>query len=365
MQDDQSATSTPHPAAPRPRPRLRGIPAVIVGLVVTMMAALAAWTISAGADPLFDDDFEAGDLSAWSTVSGLTVQQSEVHAGDWAARATSSGSGSSASAQRTLATPRSDITVRVFLKALSIGGTDSVNFLGLRTASGTAITELFLTPGRQLGYRDDGTPASTTGQTLVDLGTWNEVTFRVAIDGASSTVQVSLNGAVVPGLSTTTASLGTTPVGQVQLGEDLTGRVYDFAYDDVTVDTGAIATGTPPTSTPPEATGDPVLAAAGDIACDPLNPKIDRQDPWVCREHVVAELIAGDPAITAVAALGDVQYECGGLAAFQQSYDTTWGRLKGITRPAVGNHEYIPSSPSQAATDCDITGMAAGYFSYF
>ena len=50
--------------------------------------------------------------------------------------------------------------------------------------------------------------------------------------------------------------------------------------------------------------------------------------------------------------LGDVQYEDGTLTKYQQSYDPSWGRLKNITRPAVGNHEYL-------------TGGASGYFSYF
>ena len=72
-----------------------------------------------------------------------------------------------------------------------------------------------------------------------------------------------------------------------------------------------------------------------------------------------------DPTVTAVAALGDVQYECGGLAAFNASYDQTWGRFKAMTYPAVGNHEYIKSSTTTPATDCDATGTAAGYFQYF
>jgi hypothetical protein len=49
------------------------------------------------------------------------------------------------------------------------------------------------------------------------------------------------------------------------------------------------------------------------------------------------------------AALGDNQYENGTLAKFQRSYDPTWGRLKGRTHPAAGNHEYR-------------TAGAAGYF---
>lgn len=61
-----------------------------------------------------------------------------------------------------------------------------------------------------------------------------------------------------------------------------------------------------------------------------------------------------------------MQYECGGLSAFQQSYEQSWGRVKGTTRPAVGNHDHEYLSSFQGpATDCDPTGNAGGYFTYF
>ena len=50
--------------------------------------------------------------------------------------------------------------------------------------------------------------------------------------------------------------------------------------------------------------------------------------------------------------LGDVQYNSGTASEFAGSYDPSWGRLKAITHPAVGNHEY--GSPG-----------AAPYFQYF
>ena len=59
-----------------------------------------------------------------------------------------------------------------------------------------------------------------------------------------------------------------------------------------------------------------------------------------------------DASIDAVLTLGDNQYENGELANFQQAYDASWGRVKAITRPTPGNHEYQ-------------TAGASGYFSYF
>jgi hypothetical protein len=98
---------------------------------------------------------------------------------------------------------------------------------------------------------------------------------------------------------------------------------------------------------------DPVVAAAGDIACDPTDTSFNggAGDATACRQRYTADLI-DDGAIAQVLALGDLQYADGTLTAFQASYDLSWGLVKPITRPAVGNHEYH-------------TMGAAGYFDYF
>ena len=94
---------------------------------------------------------------------------------------------------------------------------------------------------------------------------------------------------------------------------------------------------------------DPVVAAAGDIACDPRSRL--RGSAHACRDRQTADLLA-DADLSAVLTLGDNQYEDGRLAAFRAVYDRSWGRVKDITRPAVGNHEYG-------------TRGAAGHFDYF
>jgi hypothetical protein len=64
----------------------------------------------------------------------------------------------------------------------------------------------------------------------------------------------------------------------------------------------------------------------------------------------------------AVLSLGDTQYYCGSLLAFNSSYDLSWGQFKSLTHPAVGNHEYLTSG----GLGCDVTNTgAAGYFTYF
>lgn len=111
------------------------------------------------------------------------------------------------------------------------------------------------------------------------------------------------------------------------------------------------------------AAGDPVIAAAGDIACDPASPSFNdgEGNQLTCRQQYTSDLLI-DAGLTAVLPLGDVQYHCGGYQAFLQSYDRSWGRVKDISRPVVGNHEYLLGG----GTDCsDANEGAAGYFSYF
>lgn len=115
---------------------------------------------------------------------------------------------------------------------------------------------------------------------------------------------------------------------------------------------GAASRPTPTRTTVPAA-ADPVIAAAGDIACDPANAAFNggTGTSYACRQLYVSNVLMQlNP--TAVLALGDTQYEVGALSAFQQSYNLSWGRFKGITFPAVGNHEYL-------------TANASGYYSYF
>lgn len=117
------------------------------------------------------------------------------------------------------------------------------------------------------------------------------------------------------------------------------------------------------TATDAPGPGDPVIAAAGDIACDPSDSKFNggagKSDG--CRQKYTADLIVGQ-GYAAVLALGDNQYYCGGYNAFLQSYDKSWGQVKALTHPAVGNHEYLTSG----GTDCNSANAgAAGHFTYF
>jgi len=128
----------------------------------------------------------------------------------------------------------------------------------------------------------------------------------------------------------------------------------------VTPTVSATPTGTPTSTTTPTVPatspsgGDPVIAAAGDIACDPSSGSFKGGvgTSTSCRQMATSDLMLGIPDLAAVLPLGDDQYEDGSLDKFMASYEPSWGRLKSITRPVPGNHEYL-------------TAGASGYYSYF
>ena len=182
---------------------------------------------------LFADGFESGSLAGWSGGSGLAVQSAVVADGTWAARGTMSGAG--ASAWAALPAPATEITATTSLRISSITGTtSSVNFLKVRTATGTALAEVYLTPSRLLGVRNDVTGVATKSTTTLAIDTWRRVGLHVLVADTLSRIEVTLDGTPVPGLSLTT-SLGTTPVGRVQVGENVAGRTADLYYDTVQV----------------------------------------------------------------------------------------------------------------------------------
>lgn len=111
------------------------------------------------------------------------------------------------------------------------------------------------------------------------------------------------------------------------------------------------------------AQSDPVIAAVGDIACDPSSSSFRGGNGTSsnCRQKYTSDLLV-NTQLAAVLALGDIQYYCGSYTAFMLSYNLSWGRVKGITRPAVGNHEYLTSGGTGCTSD---NAGAAGYFNYF
>ena len=72
----------------------------------------------------------------------------------------------------------------------------------------------------------------------------------------------------------------------------------------------------------------------GDIACDPS----DSYGPSTCHQKATSDLLVG-AAPAAVFPLGDIQYDSSSLANIIGVYDPSWGRVKAISHPVLGNHE--------------------------
>jgi hypothetical protein len=96
---------------------------------------------------------------------------------------------------------------------------------------------------------------------------------------------------------------------------------------------------------------DPIIVAVGDIACPSSDTGRKREPRLVedCRQMETSDLALQIDGLAAVLTLGDNQYPTGAIQEFQQSYDRSWGRLKSITHPSIGNHE----------------GLGEGYYTYF
>jgi hypothetical protein len=116
----------------------------------------------------------------------------------------------------------------------------------------------------------------------------------------------------------------------------------------------------------------PVLAAVGDVACQPgeaeptgeaahencLTPKSPYTSTSLWQSQEATANLIENMKPDLVALLGDLQYQVGQYSDFEQSYDLTYGAFKFITRPAPGNHEFYDEHSE--------TGNAGyGYFSYF
>jgi chitodextrinase len=213
------------------------------------------------------------------------------------------------------------------------------------TQSAAVVVTTPATPDQTSPSTPTGLSATAVTPTQVDLS-WSAATDNVGVAGYG----VYRDGQLIATVPTTvysdtTASPSTT---------------YSYAVDAFDAANNRSALSAPAIVTTPSAPpADPVIAAAGDVACDPadgnFNGGLGTGDG--CQMLATSNLLT--PELAAVLVLGDIQYECGGYQAYLQSYDRSWGRVKPITYPAVGNHEYQTSG----GTDC-ATG-AAGTKQYF
>jgi len=114
-------------------------------------------------------------------------------------------------------------------------------------------------------------------------------------------------------------------------------------------------------------TPDPVIAAAGDIACDPAHPKFNGGNGVTakCAQKRISDRLVADAAVDQVLGLGDYQYACGDPDDYSMSYDPTWGRVNPLIQAVAGNHEYQTGPDPYGGTCPAGNTTAQPYFNYF
>ena len=415
-----------------PRRSPRAVRLLIVA--ITMAVAVYAPMTTASAVDLFQDNFESGNLVAWTSTSSFTAQQALTHGGAWAGRATAASG--PAFASKTIA-GQTDVYLRAFVRVVSHGGANQILRMGSSTGVGSTISLLLLNSNQlQVKNHVAAGEVRNTGVTLTP-GTWADLQLHLHIGGANGAAELWVNGVPAGGLSGAW-NFGTTPIDSVVLGAQAPASpAMDVVYDDVVAANTFIGGGGGPTI-PPTPTGlaanpffdhvdlswnpssgatnytvyrggvvldtttstsftdntvDPqmtyqysvdafndaghsaptaqmsvttpsapgggvVVRAAGDIACDPADTAYGGGNgtSTKCRQKFTAQLLAGADRVFAI---GDTQYDCGGLSAFNASYNPTWGVYRNITHPILSDEDY-----DTVGTGCGAAG-ADGYFSYF
>src|ERR1700693_6187665 len=73
--------------------------------------------------------------------------------------------------------------------------------------------------------------------------------------------------------------------------------------------------------------GDPVIAAAGDFACDPNDPSFNGGNGTAdsCAQLRTSSRLGNDSTVDLVLGLGDFQYYCNDLDGYALSYTPSWG----------------------------------------
>jgi hypothetical protein len=182
--------------------------------------------------PIFSDGFESGNFSAWTKSKGLVVENTAVHAGTYAAEGNLNNT--SGYAQKLLPSTYASGYERVWFNI--VNQASQINLLRARTAAGGNLAFVFVDATRHdLDLNVLGTKVRSSTTAVLQGSGWHELEMYAALNGATSSVQVWLDGTQVNSL-TWRGSLGSTPIGAIQIGE-VSNQTWNVAFDDVAFDT--------------------------------------------------------------------------------------------------------------------------------
>jgi hypothetical protein len=166
-------------------------------------------------------------MSRWTSVVAASTTSSASADGRFSTHLVAAGVPSFAYAQ--LASGANEIWLSARVRIDSVG--TMANLLRVRTASGAGIATVFVNANGVLEVRNEvGATTLSSGMNVAD-GTWHTILLHVAV-GSSGLIETKLDGTLVPALSGA-QSLGTDPVGRVQIGDTQTLHQFDAYFDDV------------------------------------------------------------------------------------------------------------------------------------
>jgi hypothetical protein len=106
------------------------------------------------------------------------------------------------------------------------------------------------------------------------------------------------------------------------------------------------------------------VVAVGDMVCDPSDPQFNEgHGTSLGCQHQATSDAAVALAPDALLGLGDYQFEIPATAAYRDDYGPSWGRLREVTIPALGNQEYTVKNANTFHTYFgDRAGPDSGYW---
>jgi hypothetical protein len=216
---------------------------------------------------VFSDDFESGDLSRWTSATGLTVEQvTRFNGGPTMVARANSATADPSYARQTIGDPQADLFAAMRVKIVSQDPASSVSLLKFRTASNDSLLTLSVDGSGRLGAHNDVVGEGHTSSQTVSPGEWHEIQAHIRVDSANPAaglLEIWYDGRLLTDLSMV-QDFGTSPVGRFQLGEHASGQVYDFIFDDIVLDTsfiGALPAATPTLTATPQLTPSETPAA--------------------------------------------------------------------------------------------------------
>jgi hypothetical protein len=210
---------------------LFGVGSISAGMLLpaagTAAAAPAAGTILT---PVFSDGFESGGMSGWRVVKHSGVQQSLVHTGSWAWRATNP-NGIPSYAYRRLPASYNELSVEAWVYLVS--RTSSVKLFAVRAWDGYRSLDVYIDQRNRVSVRNNIGASTIYSTTTMANGGWHKVALHAVIGTGS--FEVSVDDVAVPGLSRTGQNLGGLPFNELRLGDLATAATFDIVVDDVVV----------------------------------------------------------------------------------------------------------------------------------